>query len=495
LLFAPYFNKREFPQFALDGVVVLFCLSFAGVMLLSRAVYSVFAALILIVNVVYLHILLHWGGPVEERFSLVLESPTRESLEYLGTYLSGIDAFVLLYVLGCLVAIGLICRSRVCSTPLLRLLALMPLIVLAVLVSQNTRAMKELALITLPNVLIEQPTRMRHLLEREKALASLPARQVDCVSDYANVVVVIGESASADHHVLYGYDGGWRSELEALDFARFSAISPSNQTRYSVPIMLTAATATSFGRFYAEPSLVSELKACGYRTYWLSNQDRSGKQDDNAASMGREADISLFISDEKRSWRSKRHYDEELIDKIKLINAESGSMKKRAFFVHLVGSHFNYFRRFPPSFAPAPASSSEAYDISIRYTDKVLRGLFDAFPKDGLLFVYCSDHGELLSGDHMGHSFAPSHQNEYRVPFLVWSSQPDRLTQLRQYVDGKVINTESFDHVVGFLVGLESDLHQISFSRLVMDASQQVVNYDSLENVPFRPPATLSARR
>lgn len=475
-LFAPYFNAKIFPLFALDKFVVLFCLSLIAATLLSRAVFCLVAALVLFTNVIYLHLMAHWPGDFESRVSLALESPPSERWEYLSNYLSGIDALILLYVLACLVGVGLIVRLRPSSTMLLRIAALVPVAAALSLASSNGRAMR-LPLITLPQEVYEQPLRARRLAERNSYVASLNLSDKRCAADYRNVVVVIGESSSADHNALYGYSRAGVSKLEGTGMVRFAAIAPSNQTRYSVPMMLTRATPDTFGAFYVEPSLVSELKACGYHTYWVSNQPKAGKYDDNITSLSREADISLFLMD---SDEGRDHYDEDLIEKINLINAKDP--QKKAFFVHLAGSHVDYNKKFPASFAPKSDNLMEAYDTTVRYTDQVLRGIFDEFPKEGLLFLYASDHGELFTDELFGHGYVPSYQNEYRVPFLVWSSDPERLDQLLDYVGARAINTQSFDDVARFLMGMDGDLKTVSFSRLVLDASSSVVDYDRLAN-------------
>ena len=477
-LFAPYFNAKIFPLFALDKVVVLFCLSLVAAALLSRAVFCLIAGLVLFTNVIYLHLMAHWPGDFESRVSLALESPASERWQYLSNYLSGVDVLIALYVLGCLVGIGLIVRSRPSSTMLLRVLALVPVAAALSLAASNGRAMR-LPLITLPQEVYEQPLRARQLAERNATIAALDLSGKRCAADFDNVVVVIGESSSADHNALYGYPRAGASKLEGTGMVRFSAIAPSNQTRYSVPMMLTRAQPDTFAAFYVEPSLVSELKACGYRTYWISNQPKAGKFDDNITSVSREADISLFLMD---SDNGREHYDEDLIEKIHVINAGAGDARKKAFFIHLAGSHVDYNKKFPESFAPKSADLMEAYDTAVRYTDQVLRGIFDEFPKAGLLFMYASDHGELFTDELFGHGYVPSYQNEYRVPFLVWSSDAERLDQVRDYVGTRAVNTASFDDVARFLVGMDADVKTVSFSRLVLDASSSVVNYDRLVN-------------
>jgi len=481
-LFAPYFNARTYPHFSLDKIALLFCLSLTAALLLSRLVFVFFALFVLITSVFYLHISAHWPGSFADRISLVLESPAAERLEYLANYVSGIDVLILLYALACFIGAISVLRGRPRSSLMLRIVAPLPIAAVLVLVASSERFAK-LPLVTLPVEVYDMALRVHQLEERNAHIAAMEFPAQDCGADYQNVVIVIGESSSADHNALYGYLRAGASRLSGLGMVQFSAIASANQTRYSVPMMLTRATPDRFDDFYREPSLVSELKACGYRTYWLSNQPQGGKHDDNIASISREADISLFLKGD-----DLRHtYDETLIDKARLINDNAGERERKAFFIHLAGSHFNYNWRFPDTFAPKSDDPVAAYDTTVRYTDQVLREIFDAFSKDGLLFLYASDHGELLHDKMFGHGYVPAYQNEYRVPFLAWSSKPERLGRLNSQVGDQVVNTESFDDITRFLLGFDDDLNKVSFSRRVLDASRAVVVYDQLKNYDMNP--------
>lgn len=475
-LFFPYLNIASYPKFSPDKLTILFFILFIFLSLLSRLIYALLSVYLIIANTIFLHVAFHWGsGLFGSRITTAMESPSAERLEYLKTYVSAIDLLLIPYATIGLAGIWLVYRSWKPSIRPSWWHFLLPLGVMALVICTKPRAVN-LPPIALPLEVYAQPMRTQRLAQRNAFITSTRVSNYDCDSNYQNIVIVIGESASADRNPLYGYVRGGISALADLDFKVFSAISPANQTRLSVPLMLTHASVNAFDDFYQEPSIVTELKACGFQTYWLSNQPASGKNDDNIASISKEADISLFLVNELAS--NGHHYDEDLVEKIQLLN--TGEMKK-AFFLHLAGSHFDYNERFPDSFSAKSGNLEQAYDQSIRYTEVVLRKIFDSFSKQATLFIYTSDHGEVFVGGENGHANTPSYQEEYRVPLLLWSSDQAKLNKLQAYVGGKTINMESFNHIVRFLVGSEQQSTLISFDRKVLEASEtRIVDFDSL---------------
>jgi glucan phosphoethanolaminetransferase (alkaline phosphatase superfamily) len=105
---------------------------------------------------------------------------------------------------------------------------------------------------------------------------------------------------------------------------------------------------------------------------------------------------------------------------------------KRFIVIHMIGSHFPYASRRPPSFArfSAPDATWRAglmrdYDDSVLYTDYVLselvRTLTDTRGVKALLYV--ADHGENLRDDDrdlVGHYW--SNEYDLPIPMMLWYS-------------------------------------------------------------------------
>ncbi|MDB6061164.1 MAG: integral rane protein [Verrucomicrobiaceae bacterium] len=478
VLFAPYFNAKVYPAFSLDKIIVLLCITFIASMLLSRVIYCVVAVTLVVVNIICLHIAFHWGLlAFNERINIGLESPPLEMFEYLKTYCSTIDVFIIIHAVLCLWGIWHIARNRKPSTYWMRALSAIPFVLILLPITANPRALS-LPIISLPYEIYDQPVRHQRLERRNALISSMPERNLNCRADFKNIVIVIGESASADHNPLYGYTHAGKSGLSGEGFTTFNAISGANQTRLSIPMMLTSASVDNFDDFYKSESILTELKSCGYATYWISNQPQSGRWEDNVSSLGKEADISVYLT--ANAAADGNHFDEELVEQVNLLN---NGDEKKAFIVHLAGSHFDYHRRYPKSFASQEGPMIDIYNSTVRYTDTVLTSLFKSFDKGSLLFVYASDHGEVFDHEIFGHGFIPSYQDEYRVPLIAWSSNQGQLKKLQDYAKGKVINTESFNDILDYLIGLESTPAKVSFSNVVLQASSShLVSYSELRD-------------
>jgi glucan phosphoethanolaminetransferase (alkaline phosphatase superfamily) len=230
----------------------------------------------------------------------------------------------------------------------------------------------------------------------------------------------------------------------------FDALSPSNQTRISLAFMLTEVAPHTYDSFYRSRSLVSELRACGYRTTWISNQGRRGKDDDIASSIAAEADEQIFLNE--GSWKAVR-LDGEIVEELAARRVFGRS--RQATFVHLIGSHFKYGERFPEGFGLSEASDTVSkYDNSILYTDHVLSELYRGFSGDGSLIVYASDHGQVVSNGRFGAGFSPGYQEEFRAPLLIWTADTGAIDVLRGEIGESRVNLESFDDIVRYLTGM-----------------------------------------
>ena len=278
---------------------------------------------------------------------------------------------------------------------------------------------------------------------------------------------------------IYGYERPTTPFLNSIDPQRFTAIAPTNQTRYSVPILLTAATTKDFELFFKSPSLVSAFKACDYETHWISNQGRIGKFETYITSIALEADYQHFINP-KDYFAAKE--DDAVLSPLKA--AIGNSSRRKAIFIHLMGSHFDYSGRYPQHLAVfGEATISDQYDNSIAYTDLVLAKISALFSLKKSLFIFTSDHGELVPE---GHGLNPSFQEEFRAPLLVWPNTQQRIRSAAAEAKNKTINLESFASMVKYFSGLEEQPH-FSFSSQVF--SLRPSNVLTYQDLPFRAPA------
>ena len=277
-------------------------------------------------------------------------------------------------------------------------------------------------------------------------------------------VMVVGETARAHNFSLYGYPRDTNPLLSKTPgiIAFPDAMTQSNTTHKSVPMLLSAASAEDFERLFHEKGILAAFKEAGFHTVFISNQQPNHSFIDF---LGEQADEHYFLKKDASS--KENHYDADLLKKLDEILPEtdassSSHYRYRKLFVvlHTYGSHFNYQERYPRSFAYfKPDSRSEAkpenrqdllnaYDNTIRYTDYILHGIVERLQKWEKLqakalaktqaktlgatsqptsaMLYTSDHGENIFDDDRRlflHAAPKASDYELHVPFIIWTSE------------------------------------------------------------------------
>jgi lipid A ethanolaminephosphotransferase len=259
-------------------------------------------------------------------------------------------------------------------------------------------------------------------------------------------VVVVGETARADHFALNGYGRDTTPELAQRKVLSWRHVhSCGTNTLASVPCMFSHLGRQGFeARKDDYENLVDVLQAAGLAVFWLDNQAGCKGVCDRipnaAASIGLDPATAAALCD-----------GTECLDEVMLkgLDARIAALaperrsKGVVLVMHQMGSHGPaYYKRSTPQlkrFLPecktislAECSHTElvnAYDNSIAYTDHFLGRTIDwlqSRAKDfdtGLL--YMSDHGESL-GEYglflhgLPYALAPDVQKH--VPMVAWFS-------------------------------------------------------------------------
>lgn len=245
-------------------------------------------------------------------------------------------------------------------------------------------------------------------------------------------VLVVGETARADNWQLTGYDRPTNPRLSKRGnlYAYPLALSESNTTHKSVPMILSPLTAANFGdSIYYTRSIFDAFNQAGYATAFISNQRRNRSFIDF---FGEQAATTEFIIDE---FDSPQH-DLELVTRMKRV-LDNAKADKVMIVLHSYGSHFNYRERYPRESAVfTPDVNSEAamfnrdqlvnaYDNTIVYTDMVLDSIMSAIDSYNTpaALVYLSDHGEDIfddSRERFLHASPVGTFHQLHVPFIVW---------------------------------------------------------------------------
>jgi len=294
-------------------------------------------------------------------------------------------------------------------------------------------------------------------------------------SNIETIVFVIGESSRPQNWSLYGYNKETTPNLgKQAGIFKFNQIcTTAPYTSYAVPSMLSLEPISDWDAIASTKSLVGIYRAAGYMTYWLSVQE--------VDSFG--GIIPQIAAEAQYRQYFERSYDGAMISEYEKILNKSGTEKK-AIFIHVKGSHFEYSRRYPENFDKFKPSTDSfkdkitaEYDNSILYTDWLLSTIIEQLKsskKPSVLF-YSSDHGENMMDDSrglLGHGIG----NKYDLPVsaFIWASdnvsspQALKLLKLKERESQK-ISISSLPHTLLNITGVFTNKYKSSDDLLSDD--------------------------
>lgn len=251
------------------------------------------------------------------------------------------------------------------------------------------------------------------------------------------VIMVVGETARADHFSLNGYARETNpllaKERGLISYTNVSACGTS--TAVSVPCIFSPLPRADFDRnaIYDFENLLDILSRAGVNILW---------RDNNSGSKGVAARVryEAFNAPDVNPACDQECRDIGLLSGLQdYIDATHGDI---LIVLHQMGSHGPaYHRRYPPAFErfrPACSSSDlnhcddseirNAYDNTILYTDyflsEVIALLKRNTPEYETAMLYVSDHGESLGENGvylhgLPYWMAPAEQ--IRVPLILWA--------------------------------------------------------------------------
>lgn len=235
----------------------------------------------------------------------------------------------------------------------------------------------------------------------------------------------IGESLRYDNLSLGGYSRTTTPLLETLDglILYSDYYSTANLTMFSIPQIITRATADDFSLNYREKSILAPFRECGFRTFVISSDNLLSHE----AYLSEGCD-EIFIM---------KTTDDGKVGCI--VDSLVNIYPKTFFVLDVWGNHEPYtnFSVAQDIYHPNPVSDNaswtdhqakvNAYDNTVLFTDFVAHSVITAIDKPGMqsAFMLVSDHGadyDLGAGvnDH-GFNCSPR-RSEYHVPFIFWAS-------------------------------------------------------------------------
>jgi glucan phosphoethanolaminetransferase (alkaline phosphatase superfamily) len=290
-------------------------------------------------------------------------------------------------------------------------------------------------------------------------------------------VLVVGESVRRDSWSVYGYKRPTTPYLYSLKGEAIflqNVIADANLTEWAFPMMLTGLSPQEYDASRLRGNLVDLAREAGYSTAWLTNQDVR-----MADMIGIAPDHLEYRADLRGNINGRHLLDEVMLPAYQREIAARGT--SRFIGVHLMGSHWEYYLRYPPAFQRFGTASHlnmlsiftgsrdvghelvDSYDNSIYYTDWFLRQLIESLRVIGVpaTVTYFPDHGEDLEpfDGEAGHGQPKYTPHAFEIPAFVWlndayrSAHPDIYAALKRNVT-KEIRTHNVFYTVAQLMGI-----------------------------------------
>ena len=296
------------------------------------------------------------------------------------------------------------------------------------------------------------------------------------------LMLVVGETARADHFSANGYPRPTNAETAPLGLVSFRNVtSCGTNTAASLPCMFSHLGREAFvAREQEHENLLDLLQHAGLAVLWLDNQSGcKGLCARVPNAMARDAPPGTRHED--GLCQGDECLDEALLtglDQRLAALPEAQRARGVVLVLHQMGSHGPaYYKRSPPQrkpFQPECATSVlqkcsqdelvNAFDNSIAYTDHVLARsvawLSQQHAHFAPVLLYVSDHGESLGENNLylhGMPYAVAPREQKHVPLLVWwppqteAATGVRADCLRAQQDAVLTHDHLFHTVMGWL--------------------------------------------
>ncbi|TXE08098.1 phosphoethanolamine transferase [Seonamhaeicola algicola] len=292
---------------------------------------------------------------------------------------------------------------------------------------------------------------------------NISKKDIEVTSDNEVLVVVIGESTTSKNMQIYGYSKETTPLLNSIKdelYIYTSVISSGVITTKVIPKVLTSLTSKL--KSTSVNNILEVFSKAEFDTYWLSNQRPIGFFDNRISEIASASKFLKFFNHQNEV--KSNSYDGVLIPEFKKVLKKTG---KKVIFLHLIGTHFDYEKRYPKSytkFGNQPNSTKKQeiinqYDNAIAYNDFVVYSFIEELKnidsKSALL--YFSDHGEnVYHGlDFFGRSENTITKSMFEIPFLLWTSKDFQFPKDFYFdYDRQFITDNTYDSL-GHLMGIK----------------------------------------
>lgn len=412
-----------------------------------------------------LHFIVVGGAVNQDSFIVIFQTDFYEAMGYLQSFVSPFAIFLLLFF-----AVSLFIFARLFSTKVSgsidAKIVIKPLIIILVLMVVVT---KEKSLFSYPFIVYGKyqaelavlKKKLTDIKDSQDIKTKFSVKKKDNDETY---LVLIGESLNKHHMGVYGYPLNTTPYLSSMAKSGELTVIKNSYANYTGTMSalshaLTEANQKNEKEYIDSVGLIDVFNKAGFDTIWLGNQPLSNSYDMTLGALANLAHTVKLTFDIK--FHSMSHKGQKpdgiLIPQLKnILSVDPGI--NRIIFMHFMGSHTNYCKRYPENFnvfkiptidnlwkrlfAGGVGHSRECYDNSVLYNDYVVNEIINLFrkylgkKKAGAL-IYFSDHADdVMRG--VGHSSSNFSYDMLESPTVLWTSNAYK----RKYLD-KVKNIDN----------------------------------------------------
>lgn len=265
--------------------------------------------------------------------------------------------------------------------------------------------------------------------------------------DAPDLILMLGESARADHFSAYGYKyetNKYTKDIKAIKYIP-NARSCRMSTSLSLSCLLTGYDSEQYFYTPNQSSIVSYAYYSGYDIYYVSSTALDVL---DAFSYESKFIKKIYLSRNVINSDFYKSNDLFLVDSLKDIYKNRNKNKPIFVILHGIGSHFPYINKVDHEFYDAFSTNNHGnidytnnnsalcfnlkgnsyndhvnwYDATILYTDYIIYNIINVIKGSNTLFIYTSDHGESFGeyGQPCLHGY--NSQEVWNVPFLIYIS-------------------------------------------------------------------------
>ncbi|MBR4195167.1 MAG: phosphoethanolamine transferase [Synergistaceae bacterium] len=412
--------------------------------LVHRIVKAVIIAAGIIMTAADLFMLWYWHRPFDTKIlDIVLSARVNESFEFFRTYIT--DGGFILFIIGTVAAILIMYRLRkavLLFTAIMIVTAFQEVIMFPAifnafyLTPRNANYLSIYRMASMIQTVRAERLEYRAILDGKPKEITLTRND----SSIPYTVFILGEATARNHMSLYGYHLPTTPRLDRRKqegglHVFTDVIAPHSYTVIVLEKLFNFYRYGGTGKWFTYTNIFSILKAAGVHTAWLSNQERNtfyypGTLYSNAC------DFVAYV-DTRYDWYFVRSYDGELLPLLDDVIEKSA--EKNFCVLHLIGTHSDYSKRYPPEYAKFTASDMTGgwdgitdrqqqiraeYDNAMLYNDFIVDEIIRRFEDKNAVVIYLSDHGQEVFDEYnfMSHGGEEPYRNIIEIPFVIWTS-------------------------------------------------------------------------